>query len=626
MLDFLRKKAQSPVLQAIIVIIVLVFIFWGTNMGDGNKRDAVATVNGQAIGLPEYNKEYTRMVDTLREQLGGTLPKNLIKSLGIKEQVLKRLVQQALLVQGAQRMGLAVSNWEVQEEIITQPYFQTGGSFDNSRYKLILAQNKMTPKQYEESLRLELLGRKVSKHLGEFAVLTDWEIDQRFAFNNNEIKLSYATLPAADFTKNVSASADDLKAYFAQHKDEYKSAPQVKIKYLAFAVAQAMETMTITDNEINAQYQENIAAYQTQETRMARHILIKTDGTNDEEQKAKAEDIVKKLKASGNFSELAKKFSDDPGSASQGGELGSFSRGQMVPAFDEAVFSLAQNEISDLIKTRFGYHIIEVQEIKPAKTTPLSEVKETIRRTLKQQQAKTAAFKNANSAYEKIFQAGSLDKFSAQEGVTLLTTDFFSQSAPPAALAGMPRLLDQAFSLVKGDLSSLIEETGGYYIIYIADVIEPAIPELDKIKKEVTADFTAAKSSELARAKAQEILAACKEGKEFKQVVSEAGGSVMTSPWFSRTKRGLSKLPDAISNTGFTLNEAKPYPETIGAEGNTFYVYRFQAKQASQSATPQAKQSFTATLSQEKQLATVESWLNYMMKTGEITTNPSLME
>jgi peptidyl-prolyl cis-trans isomerase D len=298
----------------------------------------------------------------------------------------------------------------------------------------------------------------------------------------------------------------------------------------------------------------------------------------------------------------------------------------MVPAFDEAVFSLAQNEISDLIKTRFGYHIIEVQEIKPAKTTPLSEVKETIRRTLKQQQAKTAAFKNANSAYEKIFQAGSLDKFSAQEGVTLLTTDFFSQSAPPAALAGMPRLLDQAFSLVKGDLSSLIEETGGYYIIYIADVIEPAIPELDKIKKEVTADFTAAKSSELARAKAQEILAACKEGKEFKQVVSEAGGSVMTSPWFSRTKRGLSKLPDAISNTGFTLNEAKPYPETIGAEGNTFYVYRFQAKQASQSATPQAKQSFTATLSQEKQLATVESWLNYMMKTGEITTNPSLME
>ncbi len=626
MLEFLRKQAKSPVLQAIIVIIVLVFVFWGTNMGGGNKRDAVATVNGEAIGLPEYNKEYTRMVDTLRDQFGGTLPKNLIESLGIKQQVLQRLVQQTLLTQGGQRMGLHVSNWEIQEEIINQPYFKVADKFDNARYKQLLAQNKMTPKQYEEGLRLDLLGRKVSQRLSEFAVLTDWEIDQRFAFDNNEIKLAYYKLQASDFAKDVKVNDDDLQDYFDQHKEEYKSAPQIKIKYLAFPVAQAMAALTISDAEINDAYQNNITAYQVPETRTARHILIKTDDSNDTAQKAKAEDILKKIKAGGDFAALAKQFSDDPGSASRGGELGSFSRGQMVPAFDEAVFSLAKNEASDLVKTRYGYHIIEVQDISPAKTTPFSEVKETILRTLKQQQAKAAAFKNADSAYEKIFQAGSLGKYSEQEGVTLLTTDFFSQSAPPVALAGKPRLLDQAFTLAKGDLSSLIEEADGYYITYIDDVREPAIPELNAVKKEVIVDFKAAKSRELAEAKATEILEACKGGTDFTQAVIAAGGSVQTTPWFSRTNRGPSALPDNISSLGFTLSEAKPYPESISIDGSTFYVCRFQEKQAKTATTPQAKESFKTALLQEKQMATFESWLNYMMQTGVITTNPKLIE
>lgn len=626
MLEFLRKQAQSPVMQALIVIIAMVFIFFGTNMGDSNKRDAVATVNGEAIGLADYSREYTRMVDSLREQFGGTLPKNLIKSLGIKDQVLQRLIQQTLLVQGAQRMGIYVSNWEMQEEIKNQPYFQVDGKFDNARYKQLLAQNKMAPKQYEESLRLELLGRKVNTRLTDFAVLTDWEIDQRFAFNNNEIKLAYYKLQASDFSNDVTVSADDLAAYFDQHKEEYKSAPQVKIKYLAFPVAKAMETMTITDAEISGYYQTNISTYQVPEKRAARHILFKTDGTNDEAQKTKAEDVLKKIKAGGDFAELAKEFSDDPGSASRGGDLGTFSRGQMVPAFDEAVFSMAQSEISDLIKTRFGYHIIEVQDIAPAKTTPLEEVKETIQRTLKQQQAKDKAFENANSAYEKIFQTGSLDKYSQQESITLEETSFFNQAKPPADLAGKPRLLGQAFSLVKGDLSSLIEEPGGYYIIFIDDVVEPIVPALDAVKKEVTADFKAAKSSELAQAKAQEILAACKGGTEFKQAVSQAGGKVQVSPWFSRTKRGVSTLPDAISSQGLALSKATPYPEAVGIDGNAFYVYRFQEKRASESSNGQAKESFTASLRQEKQMATLESWLNYMMETGDITTNKQLLE
>jgi peptidyl-prolyl cis-trans isomerase D len=627
MLELLRKQAKSPVLQAIVIIIILVFIFWGTNMGGNNTRDAVATVNGEAVTLSAYSREYSRMIDSLSEQFGGPLPKNLIAGLGIKEQVLQRLVQQTLLVQGAQQMGLMVSNWEIQNEIITQPFFQVAGVFNNDRYKQLLAQNKMTPKQYEESLRLELLAAKVNSRLGEFAVLTDEELDQRFAFNNNEIKLAYATLRAADFAAEVQVDTEALQAYFDGHKEAYKSAPQVKIKYLAFSVAQAMADLTITDEQILDAYQKNSSTYERPETRKARHILLKTDGNNDEAQLAKAEELIVKLRAGGDFSALARQFSDDPGSASQGGDLGSFSRGQMVPAFDEAVFSLAQNEVSAPIKTRFGYHIIEVLEIQPAKSTPLAEVKDTIRRTLQQEQARGKAFEDAGAAYEKIFQAGSLDSYSAQEGIALRTSTFFNRTAPPAELAGKPRLLEQAFSLVKGDLSSLIEEADGYYIIFIDDVVEPVIPALEAVQKEVVADFRAAKSRELAEAKAQEILAACATGKDFQQAVSAAGSQeVQTTPWFSRSSRDRSGLPDAISSAAFGLSEAQPYPEAIGVDGTTFYVYRFEGKQASRTATAQAKEAFRATLLQEKQMATLESWLNHMMKTGEITTNTKLIE
>ncbi len=626
MLELLRQQVKNPFFQAIIVVLILVFVFFGADMGGGNQRDAVATVNGQAIGFAEYSREYSRAVDTLRDQFGGKLPKNLIQSLGIKEQIVQRLIQQTLMTQGAQEMGLHVSNWEIQEEIMAQPFFQVDGQFDSARYKQLLAQNNMAPKEYEESMRLDLLGRKVSQRLGEFAVLTDWEIDQRFAFNNNEIKLAYATLAASDFSKDIIVNDDELSTYFDQHKEAYKSAPQVKIKYLAFGVAQAMETMTFSDAEINDYYQRNITTYQEAEKRTARHILIKTDGTNDEAKKAEADGILQKIRDGGDFSALAREFSEDPGSASQGGELGTFSSGQMVPTFDDAVFSLAKNEVSGPIKTRFGYHIIELQDITAAKTTLLSEVRDTIERTLKQQQAKTAAFENAGTAYEKIFQAGSLDRYSAQEGVALLSTDFFSQATPPAELAGKRRLIAETFNLVKGDLSSLIEDADGYYIIYIDDVRQPVVPQLNAVKKEVTIDFKAARSIELAKAKALEILEACKQGTEFRQAVGEAGGSIKTSPWFSRAKLGISALPAAISSQGFTLSEAHPYPETIGVEGNSFYVYRFQEKQTTPSAGQTAKEAFIATLHQEKQLTTLESWLNHMMQTGEITTNPTLIE
>lgn len=625
MLEFLRKQAQSPVLQTIIVVIVLVFIFWGSNMGGGNQRDAVAIVNGEAIDLPTYSREYSRMVDNLRDQFGGNLPKNLIKGLGLKEQALQRLIQQTLLAQGAQKMGLYVSNWEIQEEVKKQPYFQVNGVFDNGRYKQLLAQNKMAPKQYEEGLRLDLLRRKVTQHLSELAVLTDWEIDQRFAFDNNEIKLAYYKLQASDFKKDVTISSEDLATYFDLNKEAYKSAPQIKVKYLSFPVAKAFETLTISDAEINDYYQRNISTFQVPEKRSARHILIKTDGTNDESQKGKAEEILKKIKAGGNFAKLAKEFSEDPGSANQGGDLGSFNRGQMVPAFDEAVFSLAKSEVSNLIKTRFGYHIIEVQNIIPATTTSIQEAKSIIERTLKQEQAKNKAFEDAGTAYEKIFQAGSLAKYSQQEKVRLLTTNFFNQAAPPAILAGKPRLLAKAFGLVKGDLSSLIEETDGYYIIFIDDVLDPTVPELAKVRKEVTTDFKEAKSRELAQAKTQEILEACNKGTNFKQAVSEAGGTVQLTPWFSRSQRTLSALPEAISNEGFSLSETKPYPKAIGVDGNTFYAYRFHATQANKPASPQIKESFTAALRQEKKMATLEGWLDYLMETGEISTNTKLI-
>lgn len=628
MLAALRRQAQSPILQATIVIIILVFIFWGVGNQGGNGRNAALTVNGTQISYAQYQKAYNRMMDDYRKQFGGQIPNALLKKLNIKEQVIRQLINRTLILQEADNLGIHVSNQELREDIEKIPAFQVDGVFDVDAYRQVLSESRMTVADFEDGVRSDLLAKKVVAALSKFGVASAFNLQARFNYANAEKKLEYAKFTAAAFKKKVAVSDKALQQFYDEHKSDYQKAEQRKLEYLTF-LAKA-KGIKVSDEEVKNYYQQHLTQYTVPEKRRARHILFKVapdaSASQKEAIRKQAEKVLAQAKAGDDFAKLASIYSQDSGSASRGGDLGFFTKDQMVKPFADAVFSMKPGQISNIVKTRFGYHIIKLEQVKPAKVKPLAEVKNSIVAKLQAKASKSKAFAAANAAYEKIIAAGSLDKYAKQSGKTLQQTGFFEKASPPKGVIGNPAVLKAAFSLGKGELSSLVELPQGYAIIYIADVKVPKVPPLAEVKDRVKKDFVEAKAREMAEVKAGEMLAAVKAGKDFAEVAKKYGVKVQQSAYFSRMKRFGTNLPPKVVAEGLELSAAAPYPSDIVTQGDASFVYRFlKAKGTDKKAFAEQRKQYERRLKTENTNDLVSAWLESVRQKAEITRNKNLL-
>lgn len=627
MLDFFRRKAQSPYFQATVVIIALVFIFWGVGTNQGGGRNSIAAVNDQVITLQEFDKAYDRTQDQYRAQFGGSLPEGFVEAFGLKRQVLDQLIQQALIRQGALDMGLYVSDEEIQNEIITMPVFLDNKVFDKDRYNEVLRSSRLTPKKFETSVRSDLVGSKVLNHLAAFGHVLDSELEERYQFDNEERQLDYVVFKAADFKDMVDINDENLADFFQKYENDYRTDPQVKMKYLTFIIEDEIEGMTIDPQDLENYYQQHMEKYGQPEQRRARHILLKsTKGVEADKLQEKMEGILKKARAGEDFSTLARQFSED-GSASQGGDLGFFGRGRMVPAFETTAFSLNEGEISDIFQTSFGFHIMKLEKIKPAVTKNFTEVQDGIENLLKQERAKTQVFKKANETYEKIILSGSLAKYAADGGMPISQADFFARTSPPAALASNRNLIDTAFTLKKGELSSLIESPQGYGIIFVEDFKAPQVPPLENVTADVEKDFVAAQSLKNAREAADTFLAAVAEADNFQTFSQEQEKEVKESEFFSRVSQNSQGLPASIITGAFQLTEKQPLPKKIGEEQKNFYVYHLKTiKSPTEEEFAKSKEMLQNSISRENQINIMSAWMDHLRSRAEITVNQQFLQ
>lgn len=642
MLEILRKKAQSPVLQTIVVIIVLVFVFWGVGTNNNNSGGQnVATVNDTPILYPDYQQAYDQAITKLREQFGGNIPKGFLESFDLQTQVLDQLIKSMLLRQGGQETGLLVSKNEVMETVKEMEAFRENGIFSMEQYKAILSGSRMTPATFEESMRRDLLTNKIMDHAGNFAKVVESEVEEIFNYENEEIQLEYVSLKADDFKKKVEISDASLAAFHEENKENYKTAQQVKLKYLAFPFKDIAPS-PISDEEAEKFYRQNVDRYSTPEKRGASHILLKTtEGDSDErltERRQEMESILARARDGEDFGMLAQKYSEGP-SAPKGGYLGVFGRGQMVPAFDSAVFALQENEISDVVKTRFGFHIIRLDKIEPATIKPLTEARAEIETTINEGRAKNSSFAKASTAYEEIIRAGSLAKYGETGEATVLETDFFERKSAPTGNGPVNEaaFLNAAFALKKGELSSLVELYQGYAIIYAEDVKEPEIAPYETVKKDVERDYVLQRSETLAKEAATGLLTAAKAAPGLDDWLAEIEKrnlnlqeskftSRITPDNFQQAQAMQQDLPLSAINKGFGLSAAKPYPDEIETSGRTFYVFKFKEKRkptAEQFAAQ--REEFAARLLNKKKEALVTAWLENLRSKAEITKNEQFL-
>jgi peptidyl-prolyl cis-trans isomerase D len=636
MLDLLRKKTQSPFIQGTILIIVLVFIFWGVGSGINDNLNIVATVNNEGIPYEDFQKAYNQLTTQYRNQFGGNLPKGLLENLDLESQTIDQLIQRTLLRQGAREMGIMVSNLEVQQAVEKMEAFRTNGSFNVEQYKNILSSSGMVPSSFEASMRTDLLSGKVLSHLARFAKLTPLEVNEQFGFDNKEISIEYISFSGSDFKEAIEAGDEELLSFYEENKNNYMTDPLVKLNFLLFPY-KADEKLVITDEEIESFYRQNFNRYSIPEQRSARHILIKTSEEDSEdalsEKLNRAEQVLELAKTGEDFTELAKQFSEGP-TGPKGGDLGSFSRGRMVKPFDDAVFALNEGEISDIVETQFGFHVIKVEKIEPAHTKPLEEVKDEITFQLQKQKGNELAFTGATEAYEKIILAGSLEKFSQQNtDITVDQTEFFPRKSPEKSgftegMINEPAFLNAAFTLNKGELSSLIETAKGYAIIFAADKKVPEISLLDDVKEQVQQDYISVKSDTMAQETAQAMLASLKEQGSV-DLVAEAtkhGKTLENSGYITRNGSADSTLPTQIVTLGFELSDETPYPEEIVSDNGAFYVFRvMEMRQPSPELYTEKEKEFKTALLERKKGTLLASWLANVRSKASIEINEQFL-
>ena len=419
MLQIFRDKSQSTFIQAIVLVIVLVFVFWGVGANMMDKRDSAIVVNGEDISYPEYQRVYEQILSSFRQRFGGAVPKELLKSLGIENQAKSQLIQQALLRQGAAAMGLLVSAPEVQKNIQKMPQFQENGTFNMVKYKAILAANRRTPHKYEKAMRVDMLSTRAVKSIGNFATtVTDAEINDVFQQVKESIKLQFTKISPATFTNKVTVEEEKLAAWFNENKENYKTDPQIKLKFLTFPyTAKTEEKNSANKITRSAVFQKANEAYEN----------IISAGSLQEYAKLHPEATIFETDF---FSRLTPPDNLDKAQSVQ-----------------NAAFLLKEHELSSLIESPGGYSILYAEAIQPPLIPALDAVRDKVTNDYKAAHAKTLAREKSEEILAKLKSGTPFAEIAASNNLKLQEASL-SRSSSAADINNFPTsLLMDVFSL-----------------------------------------------------------------------------------------------------------------------------------------------------------------------------------
>jgi peptidyl-prolyl cis-trans isomerase D len=506
MLDIMRRKKRlKAILWLVIVSLGLgMLLLFVPNVGDsGALETSAATVDGEPISIREFAKAYGRMVDSYSSGGRNKTDPETLRALGLDRQALDALISVRVVEYAAKRLGLEVSADEVRRAVQSNPNFQDRGTFIGvDRYKALLAANRMGVTEFEDGMRSMLLAAKIRSIISDSMDVSERELRAEFARENVEAQVHYALLKKADFAGRVKPSESDLRAYFESHKDKYHIREERRAQYLLIDIAAISNSIEVSEREIENEWDRQ----ERQETVDASHILFKVeDAAKDAEVKARAEAVLKQAKAGEDFAELAKKHSQDEESAPQGGNVGAFPRGRMASAFEDAAFSLKPGEISDLVRTEFGYHIIKVLR---HDIPSLEENKPGVRRAVQLNKASELAKQKAVEAQKLAETEKDFAAIAKKVGVPLIVreTPFVSKNADLSANGLSQPLLDEIFRLKEVNaVGRSADHLTGYAIPKLLEIRLPKPPEFSESRAAVEKDYVDQKAAEILNAAAARV-------------------------------------------------------------------------------------------------------------------------
>jgi peptidyl-prolyl cis-trans isomerase D len=522
----------------------IAFAFFGLNSYfTSNAKTYAADVNGVEITIPEYQRAYQQMRSRMQRMMGEAYNPAMIDEDALKKSALQELIREQLILQEANDDGYAISKQLVAAQVNAVPAFKSeDGKFSVEKYRQVLQQQGMSPAEFEWRLSRELMVNQVVNGIAQTAGVSRKDLENVYNLQTQQRRFSYLELPVQDSADKVEISNDDIEQYYTAHAGDFMTPERVKIQYVELKADELQVPSEPDDETLHALYDEHSDRYVTPEERRARHILVSVppDAGEDAEKQAreKAESLLARLDKGESFEKLAKEASDDPGSASKGGDLGFFSRGVMTPEFETAAFALEKGERSGIVKSAFGFHIIEVTDIKPQHAKPFDEVRDELVKEYKTQERRDLFSDKSETLANKAFeQPDTLQGAADALGLEIETSDWLTKSGGPG-IGQNEMVVNAAFQedvLERGNNSEPVELGDNHIVVLRISEHQAAEKQpLDKVKDKVTAEVRDMKARELTSTLGASLLKELKSGKSLADIASAHKLKVKTTGLIGR--------------------------------------------------------------------------------------------
>jgi peptidyl-prolyl cis-trans isomerase D len=599
-----RKGLQVGLLVVIIAFVASLFVFGSRGFDGGSEAgDRVATVNGERISRKQYQDRYQAVMDYYSQVNRGRLTAEMAEQLGLPQRVVDELVTEAVVVQRAQAEGLGIDDEEFNASVHAMREFQDNGRFSMDRYRRFL---QMRGPDAERDLRRYLTMRKVQRVIVGGVRTTEAEVEQAWQLRQEQVRAAWALVELAPLMATATVTDDEIAAYLKEHPDEFKQPERRKVQYVTLVAKDF--TPKVSDAEVEKYYTENAKEFETPRQVKASHVLARVGDTggSEAEDKARAKivDVIRRAKAGEDFAKLAREVSEEPGAKERGGDLDWVKQGDMVPAFEQALFALKKGEVSpEPVRTPFGFHAIKVVDVRDGAKKPLKEVAASIRDRLTAEGAEKAAKAKADEVRPALSAAKDFMAQAKSLGLSPIETTMAKTPKPPGFTG--ESLDDAAFALALGGVTTPVKTPAGWVVLKVTESLPAGVPPLAEIRERVAASVKRTKADGVASGKAKQLAEDARSGK-LDDLAKKAGATYGETPRFSRGKPA-ERLPGDAQMAALQTPAGETSAAVRTPQG--YYVVKVLERAPAGPVDPLEKDKLEKDLTSQKQNQMWERWV-----------------
>lgn len=633
MLDVLRKRKRSWLVLLLLGVGVLAFVMVGVGpQGGQDQVVTIAQVNGEEITHTELERDYYRMLQTYRQLAGGRLSPADIEALNLRGQLLEELIDQRLLLQAARGLGLRVTDQELAEGITGNPAFHVGGRFDKDVYERTLRGQGLTPGEFEARQREALVIGKLRDLVQHSIPVTAAEVEERYRLDNEEIALGFVRFRTDDFLQDVTLEDEEIREYYDRNGPLLREPLKVRAAYVAYSVDRFAADVQVSDEDVQAYYD----VYRDRRFRRPEGVKFsqiffpapaqETTPEAQEEARKRLEEVRKQAEDGADFAELARRHSQDE-SAVQGGDMGFVGRGQLTPPLDTALFALAENEVSGVVESALGLHLLKAVEKREAGFVELAEVRGEIVETLERERGGARAARAAEEDRERVLDGATLADAASKRGLQVSETRLFRPGESLEEIGDLDEFYRVALSLGPDRIGPVVSDSDALYLLQVSERIEPAVPPLEEVEDKVREILTRRKARDLARSRADDLLAELEESPDLGKVAAGRGLTVEDTGLFPRKQAEIPEIGFLSLPLGrLTLSRERPVAETAYVHDDSVYVLVLRKTvEADLAGLAGEREDLTRRVREEKRQRAFRQLIEHLKANAEIEIHPEFI-